>query len=290
MGETRIEWADFTFNPWIGCAKVSAGCAHCYAERENARRQWAPEGWGFGKPRRRTSDGNWEGPRLWEKQFGGHAYRPRVFCASLADWLDPEIDPQWLADLLDLIYATTGLDWMLLSKRPRLWRGRLEAAMPLAKERENIGLWLRGAAPAGVWIGTSVEDQLTANFRIPYLLRIPARVRFLSCEPLIGPVSLGSLYDLSRNLNYSALRPGFFEPQKVDWVICGGESGPEARVMDREWVWAVRDACVGAGVPFFFKQWGEYDEFGERIGKKAAGRLLDGRQWNEFPAREGVLL
>lgn len=255
--DSKIQWTDHTFNPWIGCTKVSPGCLHCYAETQNNLRKWNPAGWGKGAPRKRTSEGNWKNPIKWNKAAGmhnatllGEEHRPRVFCASLADWLDDEVPIQWLADLLALIHATPNLDWLLLTKRPENWKTRLESALAeLICRPNNEGMmfaasWLDGKEPANVWVGTTVEDQTRAEERIPHLDAIPARVRFLSCEPLLGPVNL-------------SMRKDWMEmPDGIHWVIAGGESGPGARPMELEWARSLKDQCQAAGVPFFMKQLG----------------------------------
>ena len=341
---SRIEWTDHTLNPWEGCTKVSAGCAHCYAEARNARfgGGTAPN-WGKGAPRRRTSVQNWNQPIKWNKaaalfvecgnghrwqaesveQEGfcpecGHpesvAVRPRVFCASLADWLDDEVPIEWLADLLALIAATQHLDWLLLTKRPQNWETRLSEVVAFAcfsPKHHAILPWLsrwhpahdsaggvpgRPIPPAHVWIGTTVEDRPRADERIPALLKIPARVRFLSCEPLLGPVHFSDVTrrsDCVSQLGKPALAA-------IDWVICGGESGPGARPMHPDWARSLRDQCAAAGVAFFFKQWGEWapgcpsDSKTElravspgvlmgRFGKAVTGRKLQGHEHNAFP-------
>jgi protein gp37 len=314
MKNTAIEWCDHTFNPWEGCTKVSPGCAHCYAETRNARfgGGTAPN-WGKGAPRSRTSVHNWNQVCKWNSEAGKlppadgdqvrEWHRPRVFCASLADWLDDEVPIEWLIDLLNLIRETPNLDWLLLTKRPQLWKWRVSMALLEnfdAIHGESDGLqdwlcaWAAGKPPANVWIGTTVEDQQRADERIPDLLKIPARVRFLSCEPLLTHVN--AMYHFANN------------PGQLHWVICGGESGPGARPMHPQWATSLRDQCAAAGVPFLFKQWGEWLPWGERnhypdiergnacdhtwadgevsfrVGKKAAGRLLDGIEHNGFPA------
>jgi protein gp37 len=327
MALSRIEWTDYTFNPWIGCTKISPGCAHCYAETRDRRHlQEKVDHWGPGAPRMRTSAANWKLPRRWNKLSLTRTDRPRVFCASLADWLDDEVPIEWLADLLELIHATPHLDWLLLTKRPENFAERMKQVqqLPLASaatENYNmafdcwIGGWIEGLEPppTNVWIGTTVEDQTRADERIPTLLQIPAKVRFLSCEPLLGPVRLDALHDDELGAQWNALEMG------IHWVICGGESGAEARPMHPAWARSLREQCQASGVPFFFKQWGEWwpypqpataganngvglcllpngrpgsqgdywegrAEGMERVGKKAAGRLLDGREWNEFPS------
>lgn len=284
MENTKIEWATHTFNPWIGCTKVSPGCAHCYAEG------WAKRSgqvaWGPGQPRRRTKPANWTQPRQWNAAAMLAGSRPRVFCASLADWLDDAVPVEWLADLLQLVHATPHLDWLLLTKRPGNFEARvgrlIDAFLSLGalgnftgdgvKLAHWFADWRRGKAPANVWIGTTVEDQTRADERIPQLLAIPARVRFLSCEPLLGHVELDRFfwdYGIDRMWPRKSDRD-------IDWVICGGESGPGARPMDPEWARSLRDQCTAANVPFHFKQWGG-------VHKASAGRVLDGRTWDEVP-------
>lgn len=297
MGElSKIEWCDHTFNPWEGCTKVSPGCAHCYAETRNARfgGGTAPN-WGKGAPRRRTSAANWKEPLRWNRASSDGWFRelydeagktvvyrgdlrekecpkiegerkaivvrPRVFCASLADWLDDEVPVEWLADLLDLIRLTPHLDWLLLTKRPGNWRKRIGEASEFATKKLYqchlmLRAWCYGAAPANVWIGTTVEDQTRADERIPLLLSIPAKVRFLSCEPLLGPVDLITWGDDAKNgtSHFCTVANG------IHWVICGGESGPGARSMNLAWAESLREQCASAGVPFFMKQLGAAPE------------------------------
>lgn len=317
MKNSHISWTDHTFNPWEGCTKVSPGCANCYAENRNARfgGGTAPN-WGKGAPRRRTSVSNWNQPLKWDREAGIDALcakhilaegdaspervawaranrRPRVFCASLADWLDDEVPIDWLADLLDLIRRTPHLDWLLLTKRPHNWKKRLMAAYPHSdtgfgkRTPSGGGLllnWLDGTPPANVWVGTSVEDQARADERIPLLLDIPAKVRFLSMEPLLGAVEIDKNYWLTgqaRREDKTLTPPG--SGPRIHWVIVGGESGPHARPMHPDWARSLRDQCKAAGVAFHFKQWGEHDHRTIRMGKKVAGRLLDGVEHNEFP-------
>lgn len=314
MGEnSKIEWTDHTFNPWIGCTKVSPGCAHCYAEELMATRYGRVE-WGAGKARVRTSVANWRLPLRWNRDEEGKmvdhagfvsARRPRVFCASLADWLDKEVPIEWLANLLDLIRRTPNLDWLLLTKRLQNWAERVRLARNYLTTRNmETALWLNewlpgtpwyegcGCAmtdsgiigdkiavpPANVWIGTTVEDQRRADERIPELLKIPARVRFLSCEPLLANVELRHHLLTPRPscehknpLDGCCSRPGVPTPechldacslpdarQQIHWVICGGESGHGARPMHPAWARSLRDQCAAASVPFLFKQWGEW--------------------------------
>jgi len=354
---TKIEWADATFNPWIGCTKVSSGCDHCYAETL-AHRHW-PGHWGQGVSRKRTSEANWRLPHRWNREAADTEPR-RVFCASLADVFDAEVDMELRRELWGLFCRTPNLIWMVLTKRPNVALKAFEHTNPLP-------------VLPNVWIGVSVENQAMADLRIPLLLQIRAAKRFLSCEPLLGPINL-------RELDVSGWRVNALEGlsevgggmvpmrSQIDWVICGGESGRDARPMHPDWARSLRDQCTTARVPFFFKQWGEWmptsgvdpychgphrrrafptspgiswladgrvcyrdftvaehaermrtglavntraievdhvaiEEFSAsirnphrqhdnplgyqwmyRIGKKAAGRELDGREWNEVPA------
>lgn len=294
---TKIEWADHTFNPWTGCTKVSPGCDHCYAEgwsKRSGHVQWGPQG-----ERRRTSASNWATPLKWNEQARLEQRRFRVFCASLADVFDNHrsIADSWRADLWSLIDRTQHLDWLLLTKRP-----------------QNIGALLPsdwGDGWPNVWLGTTVENQVEADRRIPHLLAVPAQVRFLSCEPLLGRLNLRGPETGTAGVDaLTGWRGGMYGEwgPRLHWVICGGESGPGARPMHPDWARSLRDQCQDAGVAFHFKQWGDWkptddmdeqvsvppqrrdwldSDFGEamiRVGKKAAGRLLDGRTWDEMPS------
>lgn len=223
---SKIEWTDHTFNPWIGCTKVSSGCKNCYAETLMTRKpRWA-DTWGPQGTRLRTSLTNWRKAETWNRKAEAEGVRYKVFCGSLCDVFEhkanqPELH-EWRYALWGLISATPNLDWLLLTKRPAL-------VIPMFPS------WW-DEIPNNVWIGTSVEDQEQADARIQLLEKTPARLRFLSCVPLLGPIDVYADY-------------GCF-----DWVIVGGESGPGARPMDLEWARSIRDQCAGAGVPFFMKQ------------------------------------
>lgn len=330
---SKIEWTDATFNPWIGCTKVSPGCDHCYAEAWD--RRFAESGhamhWGAGKARRRTSDQNWRLPLRWnathEAFFAEHGRRRRVFCASLADVFDNEVPPEWRADLFDLIARTPNLDWLLLTKRIGNAAGMIREAVN-ARWRAEPACW----PWPNVWLGASVVNQEEAARDVPKLLDTPAAVRFVSIEPMLGDIRLGSFLQRSPS---AAFADGRVTPDMpawtrigataLDWVICGGESGPHARPMHPDWARSLRDECTAAGVPFMFKQWGAHDlsydrdrddpdyrrcaeiarrpgrwinlagghgfngervHYAHRVGKKAAGRILDGRTWDEVPAKE----
>ncbi|MDF3115823.1 phage Gp37/Gp68 family protein [Burkholderia semiarida] len=292
---TKIEWCDHTFNPWEGCQKVGPGCDHCYAETRNARFGGGTAlNWGPGAPRRRTSAANWRKPVQWNRDgtfYAIHGRRQRVFCASLADVFDNEVDLLWRRDLFRLMADTKNLDWLLLTKRI----GNVPAML------RHIGV---ERLPDNVWLGATIVNQAEADRDIPKLLSVPARMRFLSMEPLLGSVDLTSIP--WGGLRVSALQ-GWSSPEHgLHWVIVGGESGPGARPMHPDWARDLRDQCAVAGVPFLFKQWGEWADHDQpgvdmlgtvhsplhkwpdgkhsvRLGKRAAGRHLDGRAHDEFP-------
>jgi protein gp37 len=317
---SKIEWCHHTFNPWIGCTKVSEGCAHCYAEKSSPARVMRANGhetWGKGAMRSLTSAANWKEPLKWNDQgrfcddcemlFMGKTCvrcekktaRPRVFCASLADWLDDEVPIEWLAELMDLIVRTPNLDWLLLTKRLQNWERRITDALAEVEgiqsdwpSREPYSLtghwlneWIGGNAPANVWLGTTVENQARADERIPQLLSIPAKVRFLSCEPLLSDLNFWPPVPGQEGAMTSDWSPKGLSG--IHWVICGGESGPGARPMHPDWARSLRDQCASAYVPFFFKQWGDWGPYHlTKLGKKKNGRVLDGRTHDEFPKVE----
>ena len=315
--DTNIGWTTSTFNPWVGCTKVSPACDNCYAEG------WAKRSgmvkWGAHESRVRTSPANWKQPIKWNRdakiaqnaweefkrtnpgltdaELIGKGFvkpeRPRVFCASLADVFDNAVPDEWRADLFALIAATPNLDWLLLTKRIGNAEKMLLHAIgdSFYPHHENV------------WLGITVCNQEEADRDISKLLKIPAVKRFLSIEPMIDEIRLPRYIWEDDNCGM------------IDWVICGGESGPKARPMNPQWVRYLRDQCVDADIPFFFKQWGEwlprstvYHKFldgtslekidpdckkwdcvrldgvyMQRVRKKKAGRLLDGREWSETP-------
>lgn len=248
MGETTgIGWTQSSFNPWIGCTKVSPGCKRCYAETlvTNVMGREFAELW-------RTSKANWSKVRDWDRNVRP-GERHLVFCASLSDIFHVDADP-WRADLWELIRETPNLTYQILTKRPE----RIAECLP-----PNWG-------PAGypnVWLGTSVELQIYVGKRIPSLLAVPATVHFLSCEPLLGQI------ELQEYLISPARR------QRIDWVIAGGESGPGARPCNPNWLREIRDYCVERGIPYFLKQLGGHPD--KHSHEKA---ILDGRTWCEMPA------
>ncbi|WP_271008657.1 phage Gp37/Gp68 family protein [Paucibacter sp. B51] len=335
---TAIEWCDSTFNPWIGCTQVSPACDDCYAARSAPARTLGVA-WGPRQARMRTSEANWAQPRRWNARadqfIAEHGRRQRVFCASLADVFDNEVPVQWRISLMSLILETPNLDWLLLTKRIGNAAEMLETATRgYTAQREG---W-RDNVPPNVWIGATICNQDEADRDIPKLLATPAAVRFLSVEPMLGPIELPRFCACGCQLPWGhAVREAMKGPSAlnrdqaeayvpstlgVDWVICGGESGHKARPMHPAWARGLRDQCAAAGVPFLFKQWGEWlparearsitgpvlvlegsapftdrprwhaFEDGQQsayIGKKAAGRRLDGVEHLSIPASGGVL-
>lgn len=256
MSSTRtgIEWTEATWNPVTGCDRVSEGCDHCYA-LTLARRLRAA-----GNPRyqvdgdRRTSGPGFGLSLHWDVLRRPLAWRrPRlVFVNSMSDLFHPKVPVAFIAKAFDVMAEADRHTFQILTKRP----GRMASV-------------LRRVRPdplPNVWLGTSVENQRWAAVRLPQLRATPAAVRFLSCEPLLGPLDLG----------------GYIAEGGVDWMIVGGESGPHARAMDPDWARSLRDQCIESGVPFFFKQWGGRTP-------KSGGRELDGRTWNEMPTQPARL-
>ena len=299
--DSKIEWTEHTFNPWWGCVKVSPGCQHCYAETFSKRTGNLV--WGSSAPRF-FGDKHWQEPLQWNAEAEKAGKPARVFCASMADVFEDREDLDAPRQrLMELIDATPWLRWLLLTKRPqnitrlmeRITNGNFGRAFNFRDHMPNV------------WLGTTVEDQKRADERIPALLAIEAKVRFLSCEPLLERVSLMQwlpLQFVKRQDRLPAGEPGprgdgfgpwydvgwkaresspFDMPCGIHWVICGGESGPGARRMFRGWAGDLRDQCKHAGVPFLFKQWGNFDASGDRVGKGKAGRELDGRIHDAFP-------
>lgn len=240
-----IEWTHHTFNPWIGCQKVSAACDFCYAEVWDNR--FGGERWGPHAPRTRTK--TWGNPVKWQNKAAATGRRYRVFTASLADVFDNHrtIDPSWRRELWALIRSCPDLDFLMLTKRP-----------------QNIARFLPddwGDGYQNVWLGATVEDQAAAD-RAHALIDVPAVVHFLSMEPLLGSV------DLSKVIN------------GLEWVITGGESGANYRPAKADWFRELRDQCAAANVPFLFKQW----EGRNQKEIKALGRELDGVVHDGYPS------
>lgn len=242
---TKIEWSDASWDAWRGCTEVSPGCANCYARELSHRNPTVFGSWGKGAPRVKSK--GWHQPILWDRK-AAQAGEPLWVFPSKCDWLDEEVPTEWLGQFLDLINATPHLRWLLLSKRPGAWIDRMVMAGRWAAKDGKIGAgsvgdmvegWIQGHPPANVWVGTSVEDQ-TRTSRLPQVLAIPAALRFLSVEPLLGPVDL-SEWILGR---------------KIGWVIVGGESGRLARTCKVDWVRSIVCQCSLANVPAFVKQLG----------------------------------
>lgn len=231
-----IEWTDHTWNPWQGCRKVSEGCRYCYMYREKLRFGQNPA-WVI-----RSSPSTFNAPLKWKDPA-------RVFVCSWSDFFIEDADA-WRPEAWDIMRQTPHLTYQILTKRPE----RIRACLP--------DDWAHGWD--NVWLGVTGENQRAYDDRIFYLLDTPAPLHFLSAEPLLGPIDLG--LELCNNTFFEGLR----------WVIAGGESGPGARPMEAGWARCIRDQCVAAGVPFFFKQW-------SGVRPKSLGRTLDGQEWTQVP-------
>ena len=315
MGEhTGIEWCDHTFNPWWGCTKVSEACKFCYAE--GVANRFGKNLWGPGHDIRTFGDKHWNDPLRWNRKAEEEGVRRRVFCGSMCDIFEAgEFESGTTMDTLRsvlwaLITKTPHLDWLLLTKRPENVRRMVPVEWIATKEAIGFG-WTRDVRPEwpdNVWIGTTVETQERADERIPHLVKIPARVRFLSCEPLRGPLELNRATVVDPR---PVSEPVEHVPPLalLSWVIAGGESGTRARPANADWYRSLRDQCADAGVPFFFKQWGNWatkaaiEENGETFfpgnhtvtfgtgetvyrvaSKSAAGAFLDGVEHKAFPS------
>jgi len=304
---SKIEWTNHTFNPWVGCQKVSPACDHCYAE------EWAKRfGRDFNVPTR-TSAANWKKPlkwnrvaeiqyNAWEKfkaanpgmtndQLAAAGFakpeRPRVFCASLADVFDNRVPAEWREDLFELIRITPHLDWLLLTKRI----GNVARMVP--------AIWTTTCAwPKNVQMGITVCNQPEWDRDVDKLLALPAPLHFVSFEPLLADINLWQCPVCGGGGCERCNGSGDRKYLDIGWAIVGGESGPKARPMHPAWARSLRDQCAAAGVPFLFKQWGEFapnwlndddgdkiaeSEWIDRMGKRTAGRLLDGVLHDCYP-------
>lgn len=281
MKDSAIEWTHHTFNPWIGCQRVSPGCEHCYAEVMDKRVGGAVDPrdgvkklrWGPKAPRIRTSELNWRQPMKWNAAAAKAGERHRVFCSSMADVFEdrPEL-AQWRADLFSLIKRTPQLDWLLLTKRPenvaRLW----PEVVVTPGERLDSVLVHRdppGSEWPNIWLGTTVEDQQRATERVAELLKVPAAVRFLSCEPLLEAVNLRPFLP-----PYGPAVAGRPSQPRIDWVIIGGESGGNARRFEVSWALSLLKQCRAAGVAPFVKQMGSFV-----VDRNDAGFDADSHTW-----------
>jgi len=312
MAKSKIEWTEYSWNPVSGCTPISEGCQNCYAKRMSKRlagRCGYPADDPFRvtlHPERLYEPLKWKKPR-------------RVFVCSMGDLFHEDVPDEFTEKVFDVMATVSRHTFIVLTKRPR----RLLEFVKWQAHETGEGYLNEG----NVWLGVTAENQARADERIPILLQIPAAVRFVSVEPMLGPVDLSSY--LSRcsscnapiNKNDSSWRwngicwghkcpdnppqSGYFAAYAgVDWVICGGETGPGARPMHPDWVRNLRDQCQAAGISFFLKSWGEYCfpsqmpeetyqalqdrynldvEIPWKVGKKAAGRILDGRMWDEMP-------
>jgi len=247
---TKIEWTDYTFNPWWGCQMISPACTNCYAAAWAKR--WGKDVWGHpDRSDREPKKGVWKEARKWNRDASREMRRRKVFAASMADVFEdhPQL-PELRKRFFELVNETPWLDWQLLTKRP-----------------ENIEPMMAGhfdGVPHNVWLGTTAENQEYWNERVPVLLSNPAVVHFVSAEPLLGSIQMA-------------------KGETPDWLIVGGESGPGARPMNPAWAWSLCDQASDLGVSFFFKQWGAHDDMGNRLGKKKTGRILNERTYDEFP-------
>ncbi len=241
--QSAISWTDATFNPWIGCTKVSTGpqgaCELCYAERDNGRRHWVA-GWGHGVPRRRTAPSNWKQPIRWDRAAAETGKPLRVFCASLADVFDNEVPQEWRDDLWAVVRETPNLRWLLLTKRIV----NAPAMLPTDWPYPNAGL------------GATIVTQKEWDRDFPKLAAIPAAFHFVSDEPTLAPIDIGDA------------RP--------DWIITGGESGAGYRPLNMDYVRSMRDQCARNGVTFHHKQNGG-------VRGKDSGCLVDGMEHKHFP-------
>lgn len=284
---SNIEWTDATWNPTTGCDRVSPGCDHCYAmtlaprlkamgsAHYQADGDPRTSGPGFGismHPDALNKPLQWTRPRL-------------IFVNSMSDLFHDGVTDEFIAQVFAVMALAERHTFQLLTKRHgrmrslldddqfiRMVWNEMDSLAPTDKQ-PDFSVW----PLPNVWLGVSVENQQWADIRIRALLGTPAEVRFLSCEPLLGPV------DLTKAIEPNFAMSGWKDLSGLHWVIVGGESGRDARPMNPDWARLLRDQCTAAGVAFHFKQWGGHDEHGVPMHKKAAGRLLDGRTWDEFP-------
>jgi protein gp37 len=311
--KTGIEWTDSTWNPVRGCSRVSEGCTRCYAESVAARFSGpgqpyeglakfviVPDETGVGVPQARWTnelrfiEKHLDDPIHWQKPS-------RIFVNSMSDLFHPAVTFEWLAKIFDVMARAPQHTYQILTKRPQRMLDTLVCGGDPDVARSFEATYSQSWPPKNWWFGVSVEDQKTANERIPILGKCPAKTKFVSYEPALGPVDLA----------VACVDPVTLA--EIDWIIAGGESGSHARPSHPQWFRDVRDLCDGLGTPFYFKQWGEWAPVGSaadnlakgeqlpsrgyawaenppgkpnamvRIGKRRAGALLDGIAWLEFP-------
>jgi len=324
MSKSKIEWTDAVWNPVTGCSKVSSGCANCYAERMS-KRLAGRCGYPKDDPFRVTlHQEKLNQPLFWKKP-------KRIFVNSMSDLFHDDVPFEFIWSVWARMVTNRQHTYMILTKRPKRMKEFFDWNASLEFKVETT--W------PNIWLGVSVENQATADERIPLLLQVPATVRFVSCEPLLGPVNLERIEPRGKAAFIHSLSGIVSVPftvldnyPKIDWVIVGGESGPGSRPVHPDWVRSLRDQCQAAGTKLFFKQWGEWEPIEEvkcgvlddnihrlssniiigidgisegegwngtvsspemirdrplwhlkRVGKKIAGRELDGRTWDELP-------
>lgn len=317
MSTTKIEWADVTVNPVIGCTRISAACDNCYAERMACRLSWNPKAPSQYQNVVSLTGRSWNGRVAWVES-GYQALlalarrkRPlRVFVGSMTDLFHKEVPDEWLDKIMAALAMAPQHTFLLLTKRPDGMRAYFTRG-------HSLGLGVNRHLPSSVnynhplpnlWLGVTAENQAMAEYRIPILLDTPAARRFVSVEPMLGPVGLrpylrcqGCGYterDKREQMDHNLCKN---PTSTLDWIICGGETGPGARPMHPDWVRWLRDQCAEAIVPFFFKSWGEWTPIRAagiyreirinyadgvamaKVGKSRAGRLLDGVEHSEFP-------
>jgi protein gp37 len=359
--KSKIEWTDATWNPVRGCSLVSAGCTNCYAMREAHRHSSKPSGAYHGLTRMTEHGPVWTGevrlvPELLDQPLRWKRPR-RIFVNSMSDLFHEQVPDEFIDQIVGAMAWGQQHVFQILTKRPKRMLGYCKDLGSLSPGKRALRIvraqgWKLPDETTGgmdwplrnVWLGVSCEDQETADERIPLLLQTPAAVRWISAEPLLGPIDLTRLPVPREFIDQSFGERGgefVFVHPKIDWVVAGGESGPRARPTHPDWIRSLRDQCQAAGVPFFFKQWGEFgsasvrmtdgsslfrqfssytdwinkassrvrggvclDATGkildrgadfeqasypvtimDRVGKKAAGAMLDGREWREFPMR-----
>lgn len=345
--KSAIEWTDATWNPTTGCTKVSPGCLHCYAETMDKRLVARNEGvryvpWtAYAQQREdtaRAGDGTYRAVRLHPERLDQPLKwkRPRrIFVNSMSDLFHEDVPDAFIDRVFAAMALTPWHTYQVLTKRPERMRAYLSDQWTGFRQREQMSALRPDLAVIdviyplpNVWLGVSAENQRWADARLPLLAQVPAAVRFVSCEPLLGPLDLREwLCQDGMDCRKSPwLLTHYCPDNKMDWLIVGGESGPGARPMHPDWARSLRDQCQEAGVPYFFKQWGEWapdyqrggsgvptsqrryvDCFGAfrstneltnfsipddwyfmaRVGRHAAGALLDGREWREFPQEAG---
>jgi len=324
--KTKIEWTDATWNPITGCTEISPGCANCYAARLAATRLRNVSAYkGLASLVQHGKKPLWKQQvrfNLERLEEPLHWRKPRkIFVCDMSDLFHEKVPQEWIAKIFQVMFRADWHTYQILTKRA----GRMREIM---QDLTTYSTMFGGKPLPHVWLGVSVENQRFADERIPMLLETPAAVRWISAEPLLGPINLDFIGPVGSSKSAIGCRPCNWKQQtataqsgghtchesrpKLDWIVCGFESGPHARPGHPNWARSLRDQAVAASIPFFFKQWGEWapavranaegditwpapehdksvQPFGEsgpwmqRWGKKVAGRLLDGREWSEFP-------